>query len=223
MVAITVILAAVIGAFVLEIGDQQESAPTTSFTAEEQFAFFEDSGGQKRNVSTVTFTAGGGDTIDVTQADVAVEGNRSVWGPDSFSDVGSGSSFVVHPTPNIQPTLGNNDPVEITAGENLNVLYRGGSFESYPNWACNPPVSDNNVGAGTYEASVPGWLGAGIVFMADNTAKSGGSWCDVRYTVSKDHVLHQGDTVNVIWTSESGGKSQTLFEYTVQQEPSFKK
>jgi FlaG/FlaF family flagellin (archaellin) len=47
IITITVILAAVIGAFVLEIGDQQETAPTNRFSAEGQFAFFEDSSGRK--------------------------------------------------------------------------------------------------------------------------------------------------------------------------------
>jgi flagellin-like protein len=40
MVAITVILAAVIGAFVLEIGNQQETAPSTSFDSEQQVVYY---------------------------------------------------------------------------------------------------------------------------------------------------------------------------------------
>jgi flagellin-like protein len=71
MVAITVILAAVIGTFVLGLGDSVESAPQASFN------FDYDSSNEK-----VTFTHRGGDTIDTNATELRVNGT-------AISDTGS--------------------------------------------------------------------------------------------------------------------------------------
>jgi len=81
MVAITVILAAVIGAFVIGIGDDQEVQPTASFN----FDFDTDT-------NNVTVSHSQGDTID--QPDslyISVDGDRVEWN-DSSSTVDDGSS-----------------------------------------------------------------------------------------------------------------------------------
>ena len=83
MVAITVILAAVIGTFVLGLGDQvQSTAPQASFTF--------DFGGS----DTVTITHDGGDTIE--DGDRLTIVNSGSWGtPPSFtsgSEVSAGDS-----------------------------------------------------------------------------------------------------------------------------------
>ena len=73
MVAITVILAAVIGAFVIGIGDDQEVQPTASFN----FDFDTDT-------NKVTVSHSQGDTID--QPDslyISVDGDRVEWNSSS--------------------------------------------------------------------------------------------------------------------------------------------
>jgi len=58
MVAITVILAAVTGGFVLTVGDQQQTTPQATFELEKQFD------GSAGNPDEVTLTHTGGDSID---------------------------------------------------------------------------------------------------------------------------------------------------------------
>ena len=79
MVAITVILAAVIGAFVLGLGDQaSSSAPQASF----DYNFEGD--------TNVTITHGGGDNIDNSTISVTVDGNTAF--PDDQSAEGYNST-----------------------------------------------------------------------------------------------------------------------------------
>ncbi|MFC6614379.1 type IV pilin [Halopenitus salinus] len=85
MVAITVILAAVIGTFVLGLGDDlQDTSPTASFNFE-----YEDGASQ----DSVTITHAGGDTIDGALLSVTADGTdlSASWA----SDVSAGSSTTV--------------------------------------------------------------------------------------------------------------------------------
>jgi flagellin-like protein len=65
MVAITVILAAVIGTFVLGLGDSVESAPQASFNFD-----YDDSTGN------VTVTHRGGDTVNTNSTDLRINGTE---------------------------------------------------------------------------------------------------------------------------------------------------
>jgi flagellin-like protein len=78
MVAITVILAAVIGTFVLGLGDQvQDTAPQASFN----FDF-----GTDNNNASVGITHDGGDSIDTSSASLntTVDGTEVVTGSDDY-------------------------------------------------------------------------------------------------------------------------------------------
>jgi flagellin-like protein len=93
MVAITVILAAVIAAFVLGLGDTEDPAPQVSFDTEY------DSG---TNGGEVVFTVQSGDNFDADNVDVTNQGtgdtapltDSSNFGSDST--VGAGDSFTVN-------------------------------------------------------------------------------------------------------------------------------
>mgnify|MGYP006279489007 CR=1 FL=1 len=79
MVAITVILAAVIGTFVLGLGDQVgDSAPQAQFT-------FDQSGEAGTSGAEVTITHDGGDTIDAADLTVSINGSSS----DPFGTTGA--------------------------------------------------------------------------------------------------------------------------------------
>jgi flagellin-like protein len=85
MVAITVILAAVIGTFVLGLGDQ-----VSATSPQAQFTFDSDGAGN------VTVTHDGGDTIDANNLDVRVDDSSATT---QFSgDVSAGSSITVNAT-----------------------------------------------------------------------------------------------------------------------------
>jgi flagellin-like protein len=208
MVAITVILAAVIGAFVLEIGDQQETAPNTSFDSEEQVNFYDHDCASfdapcTANLTSVYVTHAGGDTIGYSQFDATVNGNASVWGFECTDGcgggVGAGTGNIdrIEPQPNIIETLGTNDAVEFTSGQELDVAgYQG--------------LSDEYVTAN---------MDRRILFRNSDTSSG-----DIANGAMGNHWggnpdprrLVADDTVSIVWEASSGGKTQRLFKYTVQ-------
>jgi len=111
MVAITVILAAVIGTFVLGLGDQvQSTTPQASFGFDQSTETVE-SGGETSEITTVTVTHETGDSIAESDIAVTVDGNSAwsltnasvsdqskatnPWG-DSGEDVSAGNSFKIY-------------------------------------------------------------------------------------------------------------------------------
>jgi flagellin-like protein len=193
MVAITVILAAVIGAFVLEIGDQQETAPSTSFDSEQQVKFYEAQ--EKANLTTVSVTHAGGDVLDISKTNIKIEGNASAWGvkePDSGWDP-------ARPQPNIRKTLGTNEPAQLGSGDSWEMLGYNGK-------------ADRHVKRETYAINYKDYLNGKNNGFAEPRLK----WYNGAWTGTVLTHLENGDNVNVVWTASSGGKTQTLFKYTVQ-------
>jgi flagellin-like protein len=213
MVAITVILAAVIGAFVLEIGDQQETAPKTSLDSEQKRLHynFDNNKGDRHNANftTVFITHAGGNTLDVDQSEIAVNGNATVWGSrghDGQLDIPGGQ-----PQPNFFPTLGTNEKTEFSSGERWSFFTYGGehiTVDDPSNWA----PSDEN--AARFHPCSGGWV-LRIIGSADPPFTR---WFDGRCAPRNrfGNPLQSGDNVNVVWEASSGGKTQTLFKYTVQ-------
>jgi len=102
MVAITVILAAVIGTFVLGLGDQVESTtPQASFGFEAGTTNIQNEGSGYTEVKTMEITHESGDTIDDADLKVSVDGVQaysfsSNTTADTFtSDVSAGSSTTI--------------------------------------------------------------------------------------------------------------------------------
>jgi flagellin-like protein len=202
MVAITVILAAVIGAFVLEIGDQQETAPSTSFDSEQQLVYYDDSDGDSSNMTTVGISHAGGNTIDISNVQIKVDGNSSIWGYEDRSGLDAQIQ------PNTVETLGSNDAVEFTSGQTWEFI--GGNNQSAP--------SHENVEAGIdYEFDVlSAYEGAIVVDTSECCDSSEPDSTGLGYDAGGIDRLDQGNNVNVVWTASSGGKTQTLFKYSVQ-------
>lgn len=111
MVAITVILAAVIGTFVLGLGDQvQQTTPQTQFGFDQSVETVEHSSNNASDITVVTITHESGDSIDETNLDVSINGNAAYglnktgsgtdpqatnpW-DDSGEQVSAGSTFEV--------------------------------------------------------------------------------------------------------------------------------
>jgi FlaG/FlaF family flagellin (archaellin) len=113
MVAITVILAAVIGTFVLGLGDQvQTTAPQASF----EFEFFNDGGSTPK----VTMTHTGGDTIPSS---------------DTLTTTVSSNSWA-DSTPTWTPAVGAGDSItkELDAsswsGETVRIVWKGSNGDT---------------------------------------------------------------------------------------------
>ena len=114
MVAITVILAAVIGTFVLGLGDSVESAPQASFNFD-----YDDT-----STEEVTIRHRGGDNIDTSKLEVRVNGD-SIDQASSVSYAGSTlsdqySSFNAGNEVIVQDDSGYN------SGDNIDVVYISG-------------------------------------------------------------------------------------------------
>jgi flagellin-like protein len=89
MVAITVILAAVIGTFVLGLGENvQSTAPSASFA----FDYDSDAGGD-----SLTITHESGDAIDPDRVDVVFGSSEEDWGSVSGSAITAGDTTTVDP------------------------------------------------------------------------------------------------------------------------------
>jgi flagellin-like protein len=216
MVAITVILAAVIGAFVLEIGDQQETAPNTSFSSDEQVVYIQGKNNFQANITTVDITHAGGNTIDITQASLKVNGANTVIGFDD-EDLADINYDTVRLQPDISQSAGSNDVVEFSSGQTWNVAAYGHddgdptAYEvlsdlpnGYPPVVHTGPISKNNEPC----LNVQDGNGQNAYKML---SKSSGPQCKHW----RPRILGD-DTVSVVWTAESGGKTQTLFKYDVQ-------
>ena len=94
MVAITVILAAVIGTFVLGLGDQvSDTAPQASF----DFDFNETSG-------NVTITHEGGAQIDASNLNISANGNEVAWADSD--PITAGASTTVDYDPGLSASSG---------------------------------------------------------------------------------------------------------------------
>jgi hypothetical protein len=240
MVAITVILAAVIGAFVLEIGDQQETAPNASFSSEErQYTAWrggtDSSGnyctgsGEYRclNSSRVSLTHAGGDTIDIRNLDFSVEGNKSVWG--FGAEPGKSKLAKFEPRPNTYPILGSNNAEELESGEardvyvfcDMNGMCKDGKewWEGDKSSRGRPvPPTPENLNAEPQTLAFipePNTLDVGAVKMPAYNGNQPICEMGSRNQCFADD-LQTGDNVRIVWEASSGGKTQTLFKYTVQ-------
>jgi flagellin-like protein len=215
MVAITVILAAVIGAFVLEIGDQQETAPNTSFTSDEQVVYIQGKNNLKANITTVDITHAGGNTIDITQATVKVNGAETVIGFDD-NDLADINYDTVRLQPDISKSAGSNEVVEFSSGQTWNVAGYGHddgdptAYEvltnlpnGYPPVVHTGPISSNDPCLNVQDGN-----GQNAYKMLSQTS---GPQCNHW----RPRILGD-DTVSVVWKAESGGKTQSLFKYDVQ-------
>jgi flagellin-like protein len=205
MVAITVILAAVIGAFVLEIGDQQETAPSTSFDSDQRVQYFE-TGFGPANWTVVEISHAGGDVMDVSQFQLKYRGNASVWG---FTDQGSGTVSAA-PQPDLRDALGSNQQVTFSSGESLRVSAWKGINTDYI----------QNCGYEVVVVTGQGYERPRLLYgnNCDHQSALGDNSDDNinMEPIAKGPRDSPGNDVNVVWTAESGGKTQTLFSYTVQ-------
>jgi flagellin-like protein len=222
MVAITVILAAVIGAFVLEIGDQQETAPSTSFDSSQR-THTQFGGGEPRlNYSVVTLAHAGGDVLDREALTTKVNGNDSTWDMDVDATSNDNNNMVIPSTntvsgiADLRVATGNRLPTEggypwgeeLTSGQEIGVsLYGGVSYETM--YKCL-------YSSGEEKIVVEGYQSTDFDKAAWGDRPPGKTDACSWQNYEKLNLLSTGDEINVVWSASSGGKTQTLFKYTVQ-------
>jgi flagellin-like protein len=131
MVAITVILAAVIGTFVLGLGDQiQNTTPQASF------GFDTTTNSSTGNITAVTATHQSGDSVDVSAMSVvattSVYNNSSTEGTDNgkweWRNVSSTTSGEV--TAGVSASVYVNQSTGNLAGETISVVYNSAESKS---------------------------------------------------------------------------------------------
>jgi len=155
MVAITVILAAVIGSFVLGMGDQlQETNPQANFGFGTTTVDVADSGGDEHAVTAVTITHETGDSISASNLDVLVNGEQAYTevadsdddvGPTFTEEVNAGSSITILAATNSdEVTTGSGNSHFVYANSELNI---DGDDDGF----ADPPAADDveDVGLGS--------------------------------------------------------------------------
>lgn len=110
MVAITVILAAVIGSFVLNIGGQQEAAPQAQLTLEENIS--------DSQYGQFDLRHSGGDRIQYEDIDIVVSGSSND-GTFTYSDTGTidGDDYSERYNVNGEINVAETDTIEIDSGD----------------------------------------------------------------------------------------------------------
>jgi len=195
MVAVTVILSAVIGTSVLDIGSSlSESPPQASFSAEQEYITFDDGQGDKDDLTVVNITHVGGEAIQQKSIGVRVKGTPAY----AYSHP-SDSQHPIYPNQRsgsisraeiIKPwDMTIQSDGQVSAGETTRIIAK----LSY--------IIENNQEFGS------NWL-VYDVYNGDYVYMDG-----TRRSVA-EAGLQQGDTLQVIWTG--GGSSSILYEYEVE-------
>jgi len=189
MVAITVILAAVIGTFVLGLGDQvQSTSPQASFSFDQSTTGVDKGTGSEdiKDVTSVTVANDGGDQLDESRIELTVNGDAAV-GTDGNGGAGASD----------KPTVAYNSGGEVGAGNSFTVVGKVnlGASDDLDNLANSAQYNDDGSGNLRVENdNPPGNLNNGP------------------YTGVE---LQSGDTIRVTWESDSGDNSAVLGKYDV--------
>jgi flagellin-like protein len=124
MVAITVILAAVIGAFVLGIGSSQEKAPQATFSFS-----YDDAGdgwSSGTNNDEVTISHDGGETVDNSSLAFTIRGNNIRDGDTTVSNDIGGSTWSAGTSMTIAEDGGDG----IQSGDTVRIIWTSSSGDS---------------------------------------------------------------------------------------------
>ncbi|WP_256394230.1 type IV pilin [Natronoarchaeum rubrum] len=127
MVAITVILAAVIGAFVLDIGGSQDAAPQASwdYSYDEGSTAGYGDGSSSNGDDSVTISHSGGDDISNSVLTFEIDGNSP-----SSSDIGWSSSAPSTWSAGTSATINEANAGGIDSGNEVQIIWSSSSGDS---------------------------------------------------------------------------------------------
>lgn len=221
MVAITVILSAVVGTFVLVIGDRDDTAPRASLESDERVVFLDSrpskgpNGGETFNLTEVRLTHIGGEALPIETTEIVVEGNQTVLGFEDgrFQRLGTYGNecdecIMLRPQPESVPAGTDLDP--FTSGETWSVL-------TYQRPDQTRTLNDSFAPNGFYNPKHrDGYVDQLVVPCFSDRGNYNSGACSQMPANAKTTPLDADDTVHVVWESKSGEKTQVLFRYTVQ-------
>lgn len=143
------------------------------------------------------FAHAGGDTIPISQTELVVEGNESVWGydQDKTNQLTETRTFAA-PQPDFRDTMGSNEPVTLESGERWTVMAYNGLPEQRTDsglYHYDHYRGDFNK-LGIRDTDVPPGVVVGIADALDRC----------------------GQEIRGVWIASSGGKTQLLHRYTTQ-------
>jgi len=186
MVAITVILAAVIGTFVLGLGDQlQSSSPQASFGFETTSVEVAAASGGTQDVTAVQITHESGDTIEANSLKVTVAGAPAYTESDSVDDGVAGT---------FSSEVSAGSSVTILAAVDSDTITVGGSSPSKYRW-------DDQT---TAEGDADDTTGVLDIYSNDGSTQQ-----------ETDVGLSSGDTVRVVYDNPDSDSTSTLAKFTL--------
>ena len=222
MVAVTVIIASVIGTSVLDMTNTLDESPPTAqfdFEYEERYTYTDEVG--SITMTAVKVTHAGGDTIPTENIDLTINGHRAfAIGPKNSMD----GDDIGYPSTNFTPVFRPYDAAaydEISAGdERVVYVHETGRPDANPHVDTqfrymSTDYNKNHFNmVGTYHSTDDRlWNRKGDAYHNEY-------WGDeeVRHNVKMPDIgIEKGDTLRIVWESDSGS-STVLAEYEVRQE-----
>lgn len=199
LVAITVVLAGTVGAFLFGIGDTSEPPPTASLTAEQTQAYVIATGGLNRSFTAVTITHRGGDSFAHDRVRVLVNGEPA-YGINATGDACERAGPEGWDTgANCARSLWN-DSETVRVGDSITVVHKNTSYTA-EGVGYTAPDQD-------YDPAIPDDVDGSLYVQNRDPFFAGVDGTPIQLTA--------GDTVQVVWEREGDGSGVVLVEYTVQ-------
>ena len=195
MVAVTVIIAAVIGSTALGLGESvSETPPQASFSVEQGEYTVTDAEDDTRAVEAVNITMENGENIETKNIDVTIDGKQA------YSIVSPGD-----PEYRIYPNEADTDHPQVTnpfdrrgdtlsAGETTTILGRTDSL-------VNNDISLNN------DRTTYSFPGSGEEIVETDS--------DPEFINKDEYEVNSGETIRIIWSADDGS-STTLYEQDIE-------
>jgi len=202
MVAITVVLSAVLGTFVLGMGDEVSTdAPSVTLDVSQTNTTYEDDWGEWWESEEVTITHVSGDAFSKSNVVVTVNGERA------YGASRSSSSDHVSPTGEYSLDL-------VGLWDGTGEISAGSSVTVYASKTNLGPIASHD-----YHYALPDGTESNPIEDADQSlfggepqVYDGSTEVDVD---SGPSDLEKGDVIRVVWVSDSGDDSRTLVEHEV--------
>lgn len=211
MVAITVILAAVIGSFVLDIGDKlNEGPPQAQFSAEQSEVTLQGRNGATKTYTAVNITHMGGDPIDTTDITVTAGGDpafgwAAIGEQDPYAD-----DYSMDKTGHLQ-WVGPGDRYDtLTAGDTMRVVVATTLLEEVDgelgvhDFRVWDPHNTFSFHSGKFDPQPPGW---------HSHPENPDSNAEIEAS-RLDEELKPDETIRISYES-TDGTAQILYEYEV--------
>lgn len=191
MVAVTVIVAAVIGASALGMSDSvSETPPRVSFDVSQETKTYSNYLNQELEGKTVTISHEGGESFSDETIDLTVNGENA-YGYDSERDISSKNDAGVATIWEDTRLATNDNAKTVTAGETVSVMAATDEYNFENKHDTKIVYREKYDNVRIYDRGSSNYL-------------------------AEDVFLKQGDTVRIVWQDPGSDRSTELLEYEVQ-------